>query len=77
MIDSSDAIPLEARSFRADDPSTIYLYRHLRDTAFSAPRRRKPELSLQAEWDLVLHCARIYRRMGCDGLALTLGITSV
>ncbi|KAK6346943.1 regulator of (H+)-ATPase in vacuolar membrane [Orbilia brochopaga] len=57
--------------FLADDPALVILYKLIRDKTLKSLRGAE-KIPKGAEFDFVLHCARLYDRMGCDILALDL-----
>ena len=63
---------LDAKLFLADDPALVVLYKQLRERSVQT-LRGAVSISPRAEWDFVMHIARVYARMGCDFLALDLG----
>ncbi|KAI0996628.1 Regulator of V-ATPase in vacuolar membrane protein 1 [Podosphaera aphanis] len=68
LLDATQVTSFQARSFLKNDPALLYLYSQLREKVSSHSRC----LNSRKEWELVLHYARLYRRMGCDFLALNL-----
>jgi hypothetical protein len=62
---------LEAKLFSADDPALVVLYKQLREKSLQTLRGAL-SISPRAEWEFVMHTARLYDRMGCDLLALEL-----
>jgi hypothetical protein len=63
---------LESKLFSADDPALVVLYKQLRAMSLQTLRGAL-SISPRAEWDFVMHTARLYSRMGCDVLAVELG----
>lgn len=51
----------------------MVLYKHLREKSLQT-LRGAVMVSPRAEWEFVLHTANLYERMGCDLLALDLGM---
>ncbi|KAG0643869.1 RAVE protein 1 C terminal-domain-containing protein [Tuber brumale] len=62
---------IEARLFLADDPALVILYRQIREKTLQTLRGVE-KISPGAEFQFLLHTARLYDRMGCDLLALDL-----
>ncbi|EPS40624.1 hypothetical protein H072_5490 [Dactylellina haptotyla CBS 200.50] len=63
--------PGVGKIFLADDPALVILYKLIRDKTLKSLRGAE-KIPKGAEFDFVLHCARLYDRMGCDTLALDL-----
>jgi hypothetical protein len=64
---------LQAKLFLTDDPALVVLYSQLRQKTLQTLRGAS-KVTPKVEWDFVLHNARLYDRMGCDLLALELGM---
>jgi hypothetical protein len=62
----------DSKHVLADDPALVVLYKQLRERSLQT-LRGAISISPRAEWDFVMHIARVYARMGCDFLALDLG----
>lgn len=62
---------LQSKLFLADDPALIVLYQQLRAKSLQTLRGAL-SVSPRAEWEFIVHTARLYERMGCDLLALDL-----
>lgn len=62
---------LQSKLFLTDDPALIVLYEQLRAKSLQTLRGAL-SISPGAEWEFILHTARLYVRMGCDILALHL-----
>lgn len=62
---------LHSKLFLTDDPALVVLYKQLREKSLQTLRGAL-SVSPRAEWDFILHTARLYERMGCDLLALDL-----
>ncbi|KAL1614331.1 regulator of (H+)-ATPase in vacuolar membrane [Diplodia seriata] len=62
---------LQSRLFLTDDPALVVLYRQLRDRSLQTLRGALA-VAPRAEWEFLVHTARLYERMGCDVLALDL-----
>lgn len=65
---------MQAKSYLASDPALVVLYKQLRDKTLQTLKGAS-KISPRAEWEFVTQNARLYDRMGCDLLALDLGIT--
>ncbi|KAK6537693.1 regulator of (H+)-ATPase in vacuolar membrane [Orbilia ellipsospora] len=63
--------PGVGKIFLADDPALVILYKLIRDKTLKSLRGAE-KIPKGAEFEFVLHCARLYDRMGCDILALDL-----
>ena len=63
---------MQAKSFLANDPALVILYRQLREKTLQTLKGASM-ISPRAEWEFVIQNARLYDRMGCDLLALDLG----
>ena len=74
LLDSPDSPSQEARSFLTTDPALVVLYKQLRDKTLQTLKGAS-KISPRAEWQFVLQTARLYDRMGCDLLALDLGMS--
>lgn len=72
LLDDVESPGLQAKLFLADDPALVILYRQLREKTLQT-LRGATQISSRAEWEFLLHTARLYDRMGCDLLALELG----
>jgi hypothetical protein len=72
VLSPPDTPRLDAKLFLADDPALVVLYKQLREKSVQT-LRGAISISPRAEWDFVMHIARVYARMGCDFLALDLG----
>ena len=66
---------MQAKLFLTDDPALVVLYSQLRQTTLQTLRGAS-KVTPKVEWAFVLHNARLYDRMGCDLLALDLGLSS-
>ncbi|KAK3077664.1 hypothetical protein LTS18_009626 [Coniosporium uncinatum] len=62
---------LQSKLFLADDPALVVLYKQLREKSLQTLKGAL-SISPTAEWDFVVHTARLYGRMGCDLLAVDL-----
>jgi hypothetical protein len=74
MTKGSDSPPptkIEGRLFLADDPALVILYKQIREKTLQTLRGAE-KIPPQAEFQFLLHTARLYDRMGCDLLALEL-----
>lgn len=59
--------------FLTDDPALVVLYAQLRQKTLQTLRGAS-KITPRAEWAFVINNARLYDRMGCDLLALDLGM---
>lgn len=77
MTQGSESPPtkIESRLFLADDPALVILYKQIREKTLQT-LRGAGKIEPRAEFQFVLHTARLYDRMGCDLLALELGKTT-
>lgn len=57
----------------ANDPALVVLYKQLREKTLQTLQGAS-KISPRAEWEFVIQIARLYDRMGCDLLALDLGM---
>ena len=64
---------MHAKLFLTDDPALVVLYSQLRQKTLQTLRGAS-KVTPKVEWAFVLHNARLYDRMGCDLLALDLGM---
>jgi hypothetical protein len=64
---------MQAKLFLTDDPALVVLYSQLRQKTLQTLRGAS-KVTPKVEWAFVLHNARLYDRMGCDLLALDLGL---
>ncbi|KAL8927727.1 MAG: hypothetical protein Q9208_002142 [Pyrenodesmia sp. 3 TL-2023] len=71
LLDAAEAPKLEARSYLANDPALVILYKQLRGKTLQT-LKGAARVSPKEEWDFVIQNARMYDRMGCDLLALDL-----
>lgn len=70
--------PPETPNFKSkwyftDDPALVVLYKQLREKSLQT-LRGATMIGMREEWEFVLHTAGLYERMGCDLLALDLGM---
>src|SRR5436305_10465073 len=72
LIDATDTPGTPNKLFLTEDPALIILYRQIRDKTLKTLRGAE-KIPKGAEFQFVLHTARLYDRMGCDLLALDLG----
>jgi hypothetical protein len=72
LLETPSSPDLKSRSFLTDDPALVILYAQLRQTTLQTLRGAS-KVTPKAEWEFVLHSARLYDRMGCDLLGLDLG----
>jgi hypothetical protein len=71
LLSPPDTPNLQSKLFLTDDPALVVLYKQLREKSLQTLRGAL-SVSPRAEWDFILHTARLYERMGCDFLALDL-----
>ncbi|KAL1897565.1 regulator of (H+)-ATPase in vacuolar membrane [Ceratocystis pirilliformis] len=62
---------IKSRMFLTDDPALVVLYAQLKQKTLQT-LRGAAKITPRAEWDFVLHSAKLYDRMGCDLLGLGL-----
>lgn len=72
-IEGTQSPGQHAKHYLACDPALADWYRQLR-TELLRSHKIVMEIPKLAEWDLVMHSARLYNRMGCQVLALDLGM---
>ncbi|KAL2006687.1 hypothetical protein VTN00DRAFT_9355 [Thermoascus crustaceus] len=68
---SPGGVTLHAKSYLANDPALVVLYKQLREKTLQTLKGASQVPPL-AEWNFVVRNARLYDRMGCDLLALDL-----
>lgn len=66
---------MQSKLYLTDDPALVVLYSQLRQKTLQTLRGAS-RVTPKVEWAFVLHSARLYDRMGCDLLALDLGLTT-
>ncbi|KAF2136963.1 uncharacterized protein K452DRAFT_322103 [Aplosporella prunicola CBS 121167] len=71
LLSPPESPKLQSKLFLTDDPALVVLYRQLREKSLQTLRGAMT-VSPRAEWEFVVHTARLYERMGCDLLALDL-----
>ncbi|KAI6780306.1 Regulator of V-ATPase in vacuolar membrane protein-like protein [Emericellopsis cladophorae] len=71
LIETPGSPDIKSRLYLTDDPALVVLYSQLRQQTFSTLRGAS-KVSPRAEWEFVLHSAKLYDRMGCDLLGLDL-----
>lgn len=69
--EGQEEVPLQAKSYLANDPALVVLYRQLREKTLQALKGAS-KIPARDEWEFVIRNARLYDRMGCDLLALDL-----
>ena len=74
LIETPRSPDIKSRLFLTDDPALVVLYSQLRQQTLSTLRGAS-KIGPKAEWDFVLHSAKLYDRMGCDLLGLDLGMS--
>ncbi|KAH6604963.1 hypothetical protein Trco_006670 [Trichoderma cornu-damae] len=72
LLETPSSPDLKSRSFLIDDPALVVLYSQLRQQTLQTLRGASKVLP-KVEWEFVLHSAKLYDRMGCDLLGLSLG----
>ena len=72
LLESPESPGLQAKSYLANDPALIVLYRQLREKTLQTLKGASM-IPPEAEWEFIMQNARLYDRMGCDLLALDLG----
>ena len=73
LLETPHSPDFQARLYLTDDPALVILYSQLRQKTLQT-LRGAAHITPKVEWAFVLHSARLYDRMGCDLLALDLGI---
>ncbi|EEP82357.1 conserved hypothetical protein [Uncinocarpus reesii 1704] len=68
---SSTGVSLHARSYLSNDPALVVLYEQLREKTLQTLKGAS-KVAARDEWEFVIRNARLYDRMGCDLLALSL-----
>lgn len=71
LLDRAEAPKLQAKSYLANDPALVVLYKQLRGKTLQTLKGAS-RISARDEWEFVMQNARSYDRMGCDLLALDL-----
>ncbi|KAL8859597.1 MAG: hypothetical protein Q9178_003996 [Gyalolechia marmorata] len=71
LLDTPESPKMQARSYLANDPALVVLYKQLRGKTLQTLKGAS-RISPKEEWDFVIQNARLYDRMGCDLLALDL-----
>ena len=71
LLDTLESPKMQARSYLANDPALVVLYKQLRGRTLQTLKGAS-RISPKEEWDFVIQNARLYDRMGCDLLALDL-----
>ncbi len=71
LIETPWSPDLKSKLFLTDDPALVILYAQLRQKTLQTLRGAS-KVTPKVEWELVLHSARLYGRMGCDLLGLDL-----
>ncbi|OAA55964.1 WD repeat protein [Niveomyces insectorum RCEF 264] len=71
LIETPCSPDLKSKLFLTDDPALVILYAQLRQKTLQTLRGAS-KVTPKVEWELVLHSARLYGRMGCDLLGLDL-----
>lgn len=73
LLDMPSFFDIKSRSFLTDDPALVVLYSQLRQQTLQTLRGAS-KITPKVEWEFVLHSAKLYDRMGCDLLGLSLGM---
>lgn len=76
LVDTPETPNLQSRSYLSSDPALIVLYKQLRDKTLQTLKGAS-KITPRAEWEFVIQNARLYDRMGCDLLALDLGMLTL
>ncbi|KAL8652424.1 MAG: hypothetical protein Q9210_002691 [Variospora velana] len=71
LLDRAEAPKMQAKSYLANDPALVVLYKQLRGKTLQTLKGAS-SISPRDEWEFVIQNARLYDRMGCDLLALDL-----
>lgn len=71
LLNPPETPDLEAKSWTADDPALVVLYKQLREKSLSALKGASM-VAGREEWSFVIKTASLYTRMGCEVLALDL-----
>lgn len=71
LLDTAEAPKLQAKSYLANDPALVILYKQLRGKTLQT-LKGAARIAPKDEWDFIIQNARMYDRMGCDLLALDL-----
>lgn len=71
LLDPPETPHFDSKSYLADDPALVVLYKQLREKSLQT-LRGATMVGGREEWDFVIHTANLYERMGCDVLALDL-----
>lgn len=72
LLETPRTPEIKSQLFLTDDPALVVLYSQLRQQTLQTLRGAS-KVTPYAEWQFVLHSAKIYDRMGCDLLGLDLG----
>lgn len=73
LISSQQSPSLQSKMFLKDDPALVVLYKQLREKSLQT-LRGAIMVPPKVETEFVIQTARLYDRMGCDLLALDLGM---
>ncbi|KAI9875830.1 MAG: regulator of (H+)-ATPase in vacuolar membrane [Pleopsidium flavum] len=71
LLENPESPRLQARSYLANDPALVILYKQLRGKTLQTLKGASM-IAPRAEWGFITQNARLYDRMGCDLLALDL-----
>lgn len=72
LVETPHSPDIKSRLFLTDDPALVVLYEQLRQKTLQT-LRGAAKITPKVEWEFVLHSAKLYDRMGCDLLGLSLG----
>lgn len=75
LIDPPASPDIRAKSYLSSDPALVILYKQLREKTLQTLKGAS-KIAPRVEWGFVIQNARLYDRMGCDLLALDLGLLS-
>ncbi|KAL2759507.1 hypothetical protein ACRALDRAFT_1060442 [Sodiomyces alcalophilus JCM 7366] len=71
LLETPLVLDMKSKLFLTDDPALVVLYSQLRQKTLQTLRGAS-KVTPRAEWEFVLHSAKLYGRMGCDLLGLDL-----
>ncbi|PKS06869.1 hypothetical protein jhhlp_006945 [Lomentospora prolificans] len=71
LLNTPEPPDIKSQIFLTDDPALVVLYSQLRQQTLQTIHGAS-QVTPRAEWQFVLHSAKIYDRMGCDLLGLDL-----
>ncbi len=76
LIDLPTSPAIQTKSYLSSDPALVILYKQLREKSLQTLKGAS-QITPRLEWEFVIQNARLYDRMGCDLLALDLGLFSL